>query len=253
MPRANRHFLPGHIWHITHRCHKKEFLLKFDKDRDAWVSWLFEAKKRFKVKIFNYIVTSNHIHLLLMDSEGRSNIPDAMQLIAGRTAQAFNSRKKRKGAFWEDRYHATAVSHDNHLIQCMIYIDMNMVRAGVVKHPGDWKQSGYHEIFEEKKRYSILDIDELKEILDFKTLKDFRSQYNNLINDSLIKNNIKRQAYWSEKIAVGDNAFVEKFKEDLGIKSKFKKINLLENVSCINEEEACFYTKDYADNLFFWK
>ena len=29
MPRANRYFLPGHVWHITHRCHKKEFLLKF--------------------------------------------------------------------------------------------------------------------------------------------------------------------------------------------------------------------------------
>ncbi len=26
MPRAQRHYLPGYIWHITHRCHKKEFL-----------------------------------------------------------------------------------------------------------------------------------------------------------------------------------------------------------------------------------
>jgi hypothetical protein len=24
MARAKRHFLPGHVWHITHRCHKKE-------------------------------------------------------------------------------------------------------------------------------------------------------------------------------------------------------------------------------------
>jgi putative transposase len=23
MPRANRYFLPGFLWHITHRCHKK--------------------------------------------------------------------------------------------------------------------------------------------------------------------------------------------------------------------------------------
>jgi hypothetical protein len=30
MPRANRYFLPGYIWHITHRCHQKEFLLRFD-------------------------------------------------------------------------------------------------------------------------------------------------------------------------------------------------------------------------------
>ena len=27
MPRANRYFVPGYVWHITHRCHKQEFLL----------------------------------------------------------------------------------------------------------------------------------------------------------------------------------------------------------------------------------
>ena len=47
MPRANRYFLPDHVWHITHRCHKKEFLLKFAKDRKRWLHWLFEARKRF--------------------------------------------------------------------------------------------------------------------------------------------------------------------------------------------------------------
>ena len=44
MPRANRYFLPGYIWHITHRCHKTEFLLKFARDRERWIAWLFEAK-----------------------------------------------------------------------------------------------------------------------------------------------------------------------------------------------------------------
>jgi len=28
MARAKRHYLTGHVWHITHRCHKKEFLLR---------------------------------------------------------------------------------------------------------------------------------------------------------------------------------------------------------------------------------
>ena len=32
MAKAKRHYLPGHIWHITHRCHKKEFLLRFARD-----------------------------------------------------------------------------------------------------------------------------------------------------------------------------------------------------------------------------
>jgi hypothetical protein len=47
MARAKRHFLPGHVWHLTHRCHKKEFLLKLVKDRQRWLYWLFEAKKRY--------------------------------------------------------------------------------------------------------------------------------------------------------------------------------------------------------------
>jgi putative transposase len=43
--------------------------------------------------------------------------------------------KNRKGVFWQDRYHATAVESNHHLCQCIAYIDMNMVRAGVVDHP----------------------------------------------------------------------------------------------------------------------
>ena len=58
MPRANRYFLPGYVWHITHRCHKREFLLKFARDQRRWLQWIFEAKKRFGVTILNYSVTS---------------------------------------------------------------------------------------------------------------------------------------------------------------------------------------------------
>ncbi len=136
MPRANRYFVPGQIWHITHRCHKKECLLKFKRDRERWLYWLFEVKKRFGLTILNYIVTSNHIHLLVQDGNN-GPIAKSMQLIASRTAQEFNVRKNRHGAFWEDRYHATAVDSGYHLINCLIYIDLNMVRAGVVKHPSE--------------------------------------------------------------------------------------------------------------------
>jgi putative transposase len=108
MARANRHHLPGYVWHITHRCHKREFLLKFDKDKNRWIHWLFEAKKRFGLRILNYNVTSNHIHLLNYD--GKKNIiPKSIQLIAGRTAREYNQRKNRKGAFWEDRYHQNII------------------------------------------------------------------------------------------------------------------------------------------------
>ena len=82
MARAKRHFLPGHAWHLTHRCHKKEFLLKLVKDRQRWLYWLFEAKKRYGLRILNYMVTSNHIHLLVVDGGERDTIPRSIQLIA---------------------------------------------------------------------------------------------------------------------------------------------------------------------------
>ena len=152
MARANRHYIPGQVWHITHRCHKKEFLLKFARDRRRWYHWLFEAKKRFGLQVLNFVATSNHIHLLVVDSEPEV-IAKSLQLIAGRTGQEFNKRKERKGAYWEDRYHATAVEENEHLIRCLIYIDLNMVRAGVVSHPSEWEMNGYNEIQSPPERY----------------------------------------------------------------------------------------------------
>jgi putative transposase len=166
MPRSNRHFLPGFLWHITHRCHNKEFLLKFARDRQCWLGWLFEAKKRYGLSVLNYVVTSNHIHLLVKDTNQHA-IAKSLQLIAGRTAQEYNQRKQRKRAFWEDRYHATAIASDEHFLRFLVYIDMNMVRAGVVKHPAEWAHGGYREIQLSPKRYRIIDITALMEPGDF--------------------------------------------------------------------------------------
>jgi putative transposase len=58
-----------------------------------------EAKKRFGVSILNYSVASNHVHLIMKNAKGRDAIPRTMHLVAGRTGQEYNQRKKRKGAF----------------------------------------------------------------------------------------------------------------------------------------------------------
>ena len=136
---------------------KKEFLLKFARDRRRYLQWVFEAKKRYGLSVLSYAVTSNHIHLLVRDKGNREVIPKSIQLIAGRTGQEFNKRKSRKGAYWEDRYHATAIETDKHLFQCLVYIDLNMVRAKVVGHPSEWRFCGYNEILAPRQRYPLID------------------------------------------------------------------------------------------------
>ena len=115
------------------------------KDHYRYLQWLFQAKKRYGLIILDYVVTSNHIHLLVQDAHGPNVIPRSIQLVAGRVGQEFNNRKKRKGAFWEDRYHATAIETGEHLLRCIVYMDLNMVRAGVVNHPRQWAHGGYNE------------------------------------------------------------------------------------------------------------
>jgi len=104
------------------------------------LEWLLEAKKRYGISILNYSVTSNNIYLIVRDHKGEEAIARSVPLIAGRTGQEFNQRKKRRGAFWEDRYHATAVEGDSHLVRCMVYVDLNMVRAGGEKSGGRGEQ-----------------------------------------------------------------------------------------------------------------
>ena len=73
-------------------------------------------------------------------------IPKSLQLVAAKTVQEFNRRKKRKGAFWEDRYHATAIETGEQFLRCRVYIDLNMARNGVVQHPSAWRHGGYIQI-----------------------------------------------------------------------------------------------------------
>lgn len=130
------------------------------------------------------MVTSNHIHLLVKD-RGNGEIAKSMQLIAGRTAQEFNKRKTRKGAFWEDRYHATAVDTENYLARCMTYIDLNMVRAGVVHHPVEWPMSGYREIQNPPARYAVIDQPALLDVFGFRDPVQLRQACREWVEESL--------------------------------------------------------------------
>jgi hypothetical protein len=89
-------------------------------------------------------------------------------------AQEHNQRKGKKGAFWEDRYHATAIEADEHLHRCLVYIDLNMARAGVVNHLGKWKESGFREIQKPPKRYAIINLQSLSELCGFADPTDFK-------------------------------------------------------------------------------
>lgn len=232
MPRPYRISCAGLIWHVTHRCHKKSFLLKFERDRKRWRHWLYIATRRYGLTVLNYIATSNHVHLLVAD-QGHREIAKSMQLVAGCTAQGYNRRKKRNGAFWEDRYHATAVQSDDHLRRCLIYIDLNMVRAGVVSHPREWQVSGYHEIQAARPRKSIVNHIHLQRLLEIRDPNDLRRCHSDWIADQL--NDTRRDPLWTESIGVGDHNYLNELQSQLGIGGIHKEIKSADDVTFLCE------------------
>ena len=247
MPRANRHFVPGLVWHLTHRCHERSFLLKFVRDRSRYLHWLYEARKRFGLCILNYVVTSNHIHLLVRDTK-EGVIPHSMQLVAGRTAQDYNRRKTRLGAFWEDRYHATAIETDTHLHRCLVYIDLNMVRAGVVQHPSEWQHGGYGEIQQPPARFRLIDLAVLSKLCGFTNIEDFQTAHRQWVQIALVSDPVARDERWSESIAVGSERFVEDVKTALGVTVRHRKISAQDETYTLREPRRSYSTLFEGDN-----
>ncbi|HPC73169.1 MAG TPA: transposase [Syntrophales bacterium] len=196
--------------------------------------------KRFDLCVLNYMVTSNHVHLLVRDNGGRDVIPNSIQLIAGRTGQEFNQRKNRKGAYWEDRYHATAVETDSHLIPCLLYIDLNMVRAGVVRHPSEWPFGGYSEIQRPRERYALVDYRGLRDLLTFKEMPDLADAYRGWIEEAIGAGGRLRDGKWSESVAVGSESFVRMTREKPGVKAKGREVVDADGSYVLRESPASY-------------
>ena len=106
MARANRLCSDGGSFHGTDRCHNRDFLLKFARDRESYRAKLRERLPEFELGLLDYCVTSNHVHLLL-DAPERNQISGFMRTVAGEFARIYNRRKGRMNAFWGDNFHAT--------------------------------------------------------------------------------------------------------------------------------------------------
>jgi len=200
--------------------------------------WLYEARRRYGVCVRNFTATSNHIHLLVRD-RGQGEIAASMQLLQGCTAQPFNRRRGRAGAFWADRYHATAVETGVHLARCLVYIDLNMIRAGVVSHPADWEIGGYHEIQCERARYRIVDRHALADSLEI-ALPRLADAHRDWVEAALRTSARQREPQWSESVAVGGRAFVERVQRELGGRGWFRQIEPIAGAYILRESPAAY-------------
>ena len=94
-------------------------------------------------------------------------------------------------------------------MRCLLYIDLNMVRAGVVKHLSEWLMCGYNEIQNPPERYRLLDQKGLMEFCGINNMEQLKEEYRQWVDEALKEEDSRREATGSESIAVGNRAFIE--------------------------------------------
>jgi putative transposase len=84
----------------------------------------------------------NHFHLLVTP-ETDTGVPQMMQAVGRAYVRYFNLRHQRTGTLWEGRYRSNLIESERYLLACMVYIDLNPVRAGMVAQAADFKWSSH--------------------------------------------------------------------------------------------------------------
>jgi hypothetical protein len=78
--------------------------------------------------------------------EKLSNLSEFVREIKVGFTRYYNQRHNRRGYFWGDRFKSVIVEKGETLINCLAYIDLNPLRAGIVERPEEyrWNSIGYH-------------------------------------------------------------------------------------------------------------
>jgi len=212
MPRraTSRLAEPGraYCYHITQRCQERRFLLRYQKDRRQYLKRLREAALRYPVSVLNYVVTSNHAHILMWAEQAR-HVSAAMQYLSGTAAQDYNRRVGREGAFWRGRYRPTLIENGHHCTRCFFYIELNMVRAGAAPHPSQWYGGAFAELSGLRQRYRIIERERLLNCLECPSVGRFREWYHRTLEQECTAAYHVRQPWWTEAAAVGSQNWIE--------------------------------------------
>jgi len=142
MPRRARMYLPGFPYHIVQRCNNRERCFVEPENYQFYLDLWKTSSRRYGVAVHAYCLMTNHIHFLVTP-DNETSISTTMKVVGSRYAQHFNTRNKRTGTLWEDRHRPSLIQTERYLLTCYRYIELNPVRAGMVKRPEEYNWSSY--------------------------------------------------------------------------------------------------------------
>ena len=141
MSRPLRLEFEGALYHVTSRGDRRESIAGDDTDRQAWLAVLEQGLERFEATAFAYCLMGNHYHVVMQTH--RPNLSRLMRHVNGVYTQTYNRRHGVVGHLFQGRFKAILVEAESYFLEVCRYVDLNPVRASMVKRPHDWAWSSY--------------------------------------------------------------------------------------------------------------
>lgn len=130
---------PGCPHHITQRGNRRQQTFFCDDDYQAYISLMSEWCKRFNVEIWAYCLMPNHVHMIAVP-ESEAGLRRAIGEAHRRYTRHVNFREGWRGHLWQGRFSSFPMD-ENYLLAATRYVELNPVRAGLVKEPWSYPWS----------------------------------------------------------------------------------------------------------------
>jgi len=139
MPRSARLDAPGVLHHVIGRGIEKRPVFLADEDRNDFLSRLGLLAEEGCIKVYAWVLLSNHFHLLC--KTGKIPLAHSMRRLLTGYVVRFNKRHNRNGYLFQNRYKSIVCQEDSYLMELVRYIHLNLIRAGIVKGLGELNRS----------------------------------------------------------------------------------------------------------------
>jgi len=227
MARPLRIEFPGAVYHVTCRGNEQRDIYRDDEDRRKFLSILAESAGIYSIKLYAYVLMSNHFHLILETPLG--NLSEFMRRFNITYTGYFNRRHDRAGHLYQGRYKSLLIDKATYLTIVSKYIHLNPVRIATMQEKSVEQRLDYLKAYRWSSLPGYLETKKKEGLIDYVTvLAEYggdnrlgRANYGKSISEDVAGHLDIKKAVIGQSI-LGSKTFIEKM---LGKEKKFSRRN----------------------------
>ena len=148
MPQRKRQESSTGIYHVVGKGIARENNFDQTREKKYFQKIIRKYQSKYAVKIYAYCIMSNHVHIMI--GAELQVLSLFMARILAEYAFYYNYKHNRNGHVFQNRFTSECIETESYFWNCLRYIHMNPVKAGIVVHAGDYRFSSMKEFFSGK-------------------------------------------------------------------------------------------------------